>query len=150
MINRFKSLFASLSSADTHPANIEVDAAHLAAAVLLVHAAQLDGHVDETETAVLARITGPNFGLSDDESQNLLDLAAAEAEDANDLFKWTKQINEHFEPDHKIQLIELLWRVVLADDIVTDYEANLLRRVAGLIHVSDKDSAMARQNAQAD
>ncbi|MDC3402218.1 TerB family tellurite resistance protein, partial [Alphaproteobacteria bacterium] len=108
------------------------------------------GHVDETETAVLKRITGPSFGLSSEEAQTLLDLASTAAEEANDLFKWTKQINEHFEPDHKIQLIELLWRVVLADDIVTDYEANLLRRVAGLIHVSDKDSAMARQNAQAD
>ena len=150
MINRFKSLFTSLSNSDAKPANVEVDAAHLAAAVLLVHAAQLDGHVDETETAVLKRITGPSFGLSSEEAQTLLDLASTAAEEANDLFKWTKQINEHFESDHKIQLIELLWRVVLADDIVTDYEANLLRRVAGLIHVSDKDSAMARQNAQAD
>ena len=45
-------------------------------------------------------------------------------------------------------LVELLWRVVLADGVVDDYEANLLRRVAGLIHVTDQDAGAARKRAE--
>ena len=45
-------------------------------------------------------------------------------------------------------LVELLWRVVLADGVVDDYEANLIRRVAGLIHVSDAQAGAARKRVE--
>ena len=46
---------------------------------------------------------------------------------------------------HKLMLIELLWQIVLADGVVDDYEANLMRRVAGLIHVTDQQAGLARK-----
>ena len=46
-------------------------------------------------------------------------------------------------------LVELLWQIVLADGVVDDYEANLMRRVAGLIHVTDQHSGEARKKAEA-
>ncbi len=51
-------------------------------------------------------------------------------------------------PAHKIMLIELLWQIVLADGVVDDYEANLMRRVAGLIHVTDQQAGQARKKAE--
>ena len=46
-------------------------------------------------------------------------------------------------------LLELLWQIVLSDGVVDDYEANLMRRVAGLIYVTDQQSGAARKKAQA-
>jgi len=78
----------------------------------------------------------------------LFDHARAAAESSTDLYHWTSKINAQFSEEHKLQLMELLWRVVDADGTVTDYEASLLRRIAGLIYVSDKESALARQRAR--
>ena len=145
MLDRLKNLFANVEPSKAEPS---FDLAHMAAAVLLAYAAQVDGSLDQHEETVLKRITGPAFGLSEDEAASLIALASTNAETANDLFQWTNIINSQFEYDHKLHLMELLWQVVDADGIVDDYEANLMRRIAGLIHVSDKDSAIARQNAR--
>ena len=96
----------------------------------------------------MQRLVGPYFGLDDAEARALLEQATAAIEAANDLFQFTQQINAEFGPEHKLMLVELLWRVVLADGVVDDYEANLLRRVAGLIHVTDQDAGAARKRAE--
>lgn len=45
--------------------------------------------------------------------------------------------------------MQLLWQIVLSDGVVDDYEANLLRRVAGLIYITDQDAGSARKAAEA-
>jgi uncharacterized tellurite resistance protein B-like protein len=114
-----------------------------------VRAAQIDGHVDAHEQQLLQHLVGPYFGLNDDEAAALLTQATAAIDAANDLFQFTQQINANFGSEHKTMLVELLWRVVLADGVVDDYEANLIRRVAGLIHVSDAEAGAARKRAEA-
>jgi len=64
------------------------------------------------------------------------------------LFQFTQLINTNFDESHKQMLMQLLWQIVLSDGVVDDYEANLLRRVAGLIHVSDQDAGAARKAAE--
>ena len=147
MLNRLKTLIAN----DTPPteAPAPADRLHVAAAALLIRAAQIDGEVDSHEQQLLQRLVGPYFGLDDAEAAALLDQAGAAIDAANDLFQFTQQINASFAPEHKIMLVELLWRVVLADGVVDDYEANLIRRVAGLIHVSDAEAGAARKRAEA-
>jgi uncharacterized tellurite resistance protein B-like protein len=147
MLNRLKTLIAN----DTPPteAPAPADRLHVAAAALLIRAAQIDGEVDSHEQQLLQRLVGPYFGLDDAEAAALLDQAGAAIDAANDLFQFTQQINASFAPEHKIMLVELLWRVVLADGVVDDYEANLIRRVAGLIHVTDTEAGAARKRAEA-
>lgn len=124
------------------------DDTHLAAAVLLAYAAMVDGNYDANEADLLSRVGGSYFGLNDEDVDDLFKHARAAAEASTDLYRWTSQINSQFSEVHKHQLMELLWRVVDADGTVTDYEANLLRRIAGLLYVSDKESALARQRAR--
>ncbi len=125
------------------------DETHLAAAVLLVQAAMVDGTFDAHETELLQRVSGDYFGLNESDVKILFDHAQNAAEASTDLFQWTSKINAQFEAEHKFALMELLWRVVDADGRVTDFEANLMRRVAGLIYVTDQESARARQQARA-
>ena len=147
MLNRLKTLIATDRPAPKAPE--PADRLHVAAAALLVRAAQIDGHVDAHEQQLLQHLVGPYFGLNDDEAAALLTQATAAIDAANDLFQFTQQINANFGPQHKTMLVELLWRVVLADGVVDDYEANLIRRVAGLVHVSDAEAGAARKRAEA-
>ena len=147
MLDRLKTLIATDRPAPEAPE--PADRLHVAAAALLVRAAQIDGHVDAHEQQLLQHLVGPYFGLNDDEAAALLTQATAAIDAANDLFQFTQQINTNFGPEHKTMLIELLWRVVLADGVVDDYEANLIRRVAGLIHISDAEAGAARKRAEA-
>ena len=147
MLNRLKTLIATDRPAPKAPE--PADRLHVAAAALLVRAAQIDGHVDAHEQQLLQHLVGPYFGLNDDEAAALLTQATTAIDAANDLFQFTQQINANFGPEHKTMLVELLWRVVLADGVVDDYEANLIRRVAGLVHVSDAEAGAARKRAEA-
>ena len=49
--------------------------------------------------------------------------------------------------DERLKIVVHLWEIVLIDKVIDDYEANLMRRVAGLLYISDFDSAEARKNA---
>ena len=142
MFNRLKSLF---DSAEVTPET--EDTLSLAAATLLTHAARLDGQADGIEIDTLRQILQDGFSLSEDETQELMTLADTLETEANDLYQWTKVINEHYELPQKIVLIEKLWMVVLSDGRLDDYEANLLRRISGLIHVPDIETGAARQRA---
>ena len=147
MLDRLKNIFNTPTPNDA-PAPA-ADQLHVAAAALLVRAAQIDGHVSEAETALLKRLVGPHFGLSDAEASSLIEQAYAAVDAANDLFQFTQKINADFNEAHKKMLMQLLWQIVLSDGVVDDYEANLLRRVAGLIYITDQDAGAARKAAEA-
>ena len=107
MLNRLKTLIAD--DAPVVKAMEPADRLHVAAAALLVRAAQIDGTVDAHEQQLLQRLVGPYFGLKDEEAAALLTQATAAIDAANDLFQFTQQINANFGPEHKIMLVELLW-----------------------------------------
>ena len=103
-----KSLFTEPVSETAAPRS---DALHIAAAALLVRAAQIDGVMDDNETKLLTRLVGPHFGLESDAAALLIEEAKHAANEASDLFQFTHRINTHFGETHKIMLIELLWQL---------------------------------------
>ena len=120
----------------------------LAAAALLFRAVFVDGNADQDEIAMVERILEEEFGLSHDETVALMAEAKENAINASDHYGWTKRVNVHYSIDEKLYLMEKLWQVALADDHVDDMESAMMRRLAGLIYVTDADSALARQAAQ--
>jgi uncharacterized tellurite resistance protein B-like protein len=58
---------------------------------------------------------------------------------------FTRTIKDGYSPEDRVEIIEMLWEVAYADGVLHDYEANLLRRVGGLIYVSDQDRGDARK-----
>ena len=146
MLDKLTKIFAEPVAEAAAPQSDEL---HIAAAALLVRAAQIDGVMDAEEEKLLARLVGPHFGLEAEAASTLISEAKNAAGEASDLFQFTKRINAHFNEGHKIMLLELLWQIVLADGVVDDYEANLLRRVAGLIYITDQQAGQARKNAEA-
>lgn len=144
MFTRLKTLF------ENNDANLrDEDELSLAAAALLTHAARLDGQADGIETDTLRHVLQDGFNLSEAETTELMSLAETLEAEANDLYRWTKIINAHYDLRQKIILIEKLWLVVLSDGRLDEYEANLLRRLSGLIYVPDIETGAARQRAAA-
>ena len=62
-----------------------------------------------------------------------------------DLF--TSKINKEFEYSKKIKLLEVLWEIILVDGKIHDFESNLVRRLSGLLYVSDIDCGIAKKRA---
>ncbi|MFQ5957815.1 MAG: TerB family tellurite resistance protein [Alphaproteobacteria bacterium] len=149
MIDRIKSLFAAAGTGEpTASEAAGVDELHLAAAALLAEVALGDDRFDDAERAVVERLVRSRFGLDEVEAQRLIDAAEQKAKDATHLLRFTRVIKDNFSPAERVELIEMIWEVVYADGEVHDYEDSLLRRIAGLIYVSDRDRGAARKRAR--
>ncbi len=118
---------------------------HIAAAVLLIEAATLDGVFDTVEKDTIVSLLSRSFGLDADATAKLVDAAIERHEDAVELFAFTSKVKAAFDENQRIEMIEMLWEVVYADQALHDYEANLMRRMAGLLHVPDRASGEARK-----
>ena len=121
----------------------------LASAALLVEAAVMDGQFDDAERTTIQALLQNRFELSETETQELISDAEAAVEDSNELYTLTRTIKNEFEHDERVNMIEMLWEVVYADGELDDYEANLVRRLNGLLHVSDRESGEARKRVLA-
>jgi len=121
----------------------------LAAAALMVEAAALDSDFDADERATIEGLVRRHFGLDAEEAADLIAEAERMAGDSVQWQGFTRAIKEGFDYEERLQLIEMLWQVAYADGELHDYEANLLRRVTGLLYVSDRDTGEARKRVLA-
>jgi len=146
VLNRIKALFGDPDGSTGDAAGGE-DSLQLAAAALLVEAAQMDDHFEERERAKILQLVRDRFALSEEEAATLLESASLRVADSSQLFGFTRVVNDRFSFDERIELMEMLWQVVYVDGALHDYEANLMRRIAGLIHVTDRENGEARKRA---
>jgi uncharacterized tellurite resistance protein B-like protein len=141
MFARLLSLFEYAGAKDSERADFSP--LQRAAAVLLVIAARLDGQIAPDERDSIVRLLRTRLAV--DEALTLVEEADKEAAASTDFYQVTRVIKNRLEPDERASIIEMLWEVAYADGEVHDYEANLIRRVAGLLHVEDRDAGEARR-----
>ena len=144
MIDRLKKMLAGRTAGDDN-ATADEDALKLAAAALLMEAACMDGHADDDEIATVTALLSGHFDISAPEAAELTEAARAAVAQSVELYGFTRTIKDSFDHDDRVAMIEMLWRVAYADGHLHDYEANLVRRVAGLIYVPDRESGEARK-----
>jgi uncharacterized tellurite resistance protein B-like protein len=144
MINKLKSLLDRRQDKDT-----EISADHetlkLATAALLLEAAYMDGHADDDEIATVTALLGDHFGLEPEEANELTEVAREAVAKSVELYGFTRIIKDSFNHEDRVRMIEMLWQVAYADGILHEFEANLVRRVCGLIYVPDRESGEARK-----
>ena len=129
-------------------ANVAFDGRQLAAAALLVHAAGVDNAFDESERARIVDIARTRLGLPADEAAALIDAAERRVENSVQILGFTRTIKDRFSYEQRVELIEMLWEVVYADGRVDEFESQLMRRIAGLIYVTDRDAGEARRRVR--
>ncbi len=114
---------------------------------LMIEAAYTDGNIDLSELNKI-KLSLVNIFSEDPKEVNLaLEKAEQNKNNSKSLHHYTSFINKNFDDKKKILLIEALWEIVLSDGKVHDYESNLIRRLAGLLYVSDVDSGNAKKRA---
>ena len=114
---------------------------------LMIEAANTDGVVDQDEVDKIYSVLNNSFGEDANEIKISLDNAINNRNNSKSLHYYTSKINKEFSIEKKTLLIETLWEIVLADGEVHDYESSLIRRLAGLLYVSDIAAGNAKKKA---
>ena len=117
----------------------------VAAAALLVEAAFMDEEFGEAERRTVANAIRGRFGLSDQEADSLIEVAEGRQAEASHILRFTRAIKDGFNHQERVELLEMLWEVVYADHELHHYEANLMRRLGGLLYVPDRENWEARK-----
>ena len=142
-MRRFLSiLFGDDDAVGAHQAGFAEE--QVAAAALMVEAARLDGSFSDVERDRIRTLLVRHFQLSPWAAAELLSRAERTATESVAWQGFTRAIKDALPPEERVGILELLWEVVYADGTLHDYEASLLRRVAGLLYVSDRESGEAR------
>jgi|GEM_PF-53020 len=144
--NMFADLLKRLSAPEPDP--LDDGDARLALAALLIRIAKADGHYDLAEITRIDKVLKSRFNLDADNLASLRKDAEILESEAPDTVRFTRAIKDHVAYEDRVHVIEALWEVALADG-GRDYEEDaLMRLVAPMLGINDRDSALARQRAQ--
>ena len=143
MINLLKNILNNQNSSeeDDNYKNLELLCG------LMIEAAYTDGQVDKAELQKIKTCLISVFGENSKDVDLVLDKAEKNKNNTKSLHHYTSYINKNFDDKKKLLLIEALWEIVLSDGEIHDYESNLVRRLAGLLYISDVNSGNARKRA---
>lgn len=144
MIDRIKKL---LSGAGMSEASDPEQDTQAAVAALLVEAGRMDQNFSSDERRVVEELLSARFDLSKEQVNELIDTADKRTSESAQYFPFTHRINQAMSPEEKTEVIEMLWSVAYADGTLDPYEDQLIRQVAGLIYVTDRDRMLARKRA---
>ena len=112
-------------------------------AALLVHAAKIDDEYTDVEKKIIKQAL-INLNLAKlNEVDELLKTAEEKEKESNQIVEFTKEIKKN-SMEFRLKIIEMLWKIVYSDKTNDNFESNLVRRVCGLLYVSDKDSGMIK------
>jgi len=114
---------------------------------LMIEAAYTDGKVDASELNKIKLSLINIFSEDPKEVDLVLKKAEENKNNSKSLHHYTSFINKNFDEKKKIHLIEALWEIVLSDGKIHDFESNLIRRLAGLLYISDVNSGNAKKRA---
>lgn len=144
-LNMFRDFLNRLSQPQPDP--LTEDDARLALTALLVRIARSDNDYAPTEVARIDRITARRYGLSPFEATALRARAETLESEAPDTVRFTRAIKDAVPYEDRRAVVEAAWSVALADGQRSGEEDALMRLVASLLGVNDRDSALARQKA---
>lgn len=127
----------------THPHDVRV-----AACVLLVELATVDGEFSAIERTRITEILQRHFGVDAAGAEALITEAAAAGRDAADDFVFTRQVVREYDLAQRMVLAELMWQVVLADGVVDGQESYLMRKLANLLQLEPAFLSEARKRTE--
>lgn len=120
----------------------------LSTATLLVEVMRADYREDLTENEVIFNLLQEFFNMSNEEVALLLEEAESEADQAISLQGFTRFLHENLTIDEKHRIVEMLWKVALADQNLDKHEDHLVRKVSSLLYVSQRDLIKIRNRVK--
>lgn len=145
MLSHLKKMF---SAKEETPAS-QLDEKTTATAALLIEAALSDETYCETEKEMIISVLRRNYDLTDAEVLDVVNAAEEAHSNSDQILYFTRTVKETVPYEDRVHIIEMLWEITYADGELSDYEANLIRRICGLIYVDDVESGKARKRVLA-
>lgn len=144
-MNFFKKIFNTEESE-----NIEIDdnTAIKACIALLLETSMADEILDDNEIDALKITLIKDFKIENDEVDELIALAKENVKDSTSLYEFTRDINDNFSAEQRVQLIESMWKIAYADGNIDKYEERIIRKVSNLIYVAHSDFIKAKISAK--
>ena len=146
MLQSLKKIFAGDQVLNTENENNENNEINILSG-LMIEAANTDGEVTQEE---LNKISHSLINIFK-EDPNIVEISLTKAfenkDNSKSLYYYTSKLNKSYSNEKKIKLIEVLWEIILADNEIHDFETNLIRRLAGLLYISDVECGNAKIRA---
>lgn len=139
MIRSIQEFFYARIATDDAAEVSSEHAQRLATAALLIEISRADFEVADEEKRAIEEALRDGFGISEEETRELIALAEQEVEQAISLYEFTRLVDEAFTPEQKKHIVGLLWQVAYSDDRLEEREEYLIRKIAKLLHVTHAD-----------
>ena len=110
---------------------------------LLIHAAKIDENYSTKEKEIIKKAIINLNKISSEKADKVLINAEKKEMESNQIIDFTREIKKK-SIEYRMNIIEILWKIVYSDGTNDEYESNLIRRVCGLLYVSDKESGMIK------
>ena len=132
----FKKLFEKKNEENINNKNILITA-------LLIHAAKIDDNYTDVEKEIIKKALISLNAITPNEAEELLKKAEKIEQESNQIVAFTREIKKN-SMEFRLKIIEILWKIVYSDGSSDSYESNLIRRVCGLLYISDRDSGIIK------
>ena len=146
MFEIFKSAISKIKNNDKEVHKEEVKALSSIVA-LLVEASSVDGNIGEEEKSHILLILKKQLNIEETEASEILEEAIIKSQDQIEIWSKTHDIRKEMDYEERLKIVELMWEIVLVDQVLDVFESQLMRRVAGLLFVSDFDSGSCKKRA---
>ena len=143
MLKSLKNIFSNEQNINLKEKNIEIDIL----SGLMIEAANTDGNITQDELNKISHSLINVFKEDEKIVEKSLTKAFENKDNSRSLYFYTSKLNKSYSYEKKIQLIEVLWEIILSDDEIHDFETNLIRRLAGLLYISDVECGNAKIRA---
>ena len=132
----FKKIFKKQTKEDTEKKDVLVCA-------LLIHAAKMDENYTEVEKEIIKKALVDINKITIEQAEDLIKSAEKKEKESNQIVKFTGEIKK-YSMEYRLKIIEIICKIVYSDGTSDIYESNLIRRICGLLYVSDKDSGIIK------
>jgi len=143
LLQSLKNIFSTNENLNQNKENKEIDIL----SGLMVEAANTDGKITQEELDKISHSLINVFKEDPQIVENSLTKAFMDKDNSKSLYFYTSKLNKSFSTEKKLMLIQVLWEVILSDSEIHDFETNLIRRLAGLLYISDVECGNAKIRA---
>ena len=111
---------------------------------LFVHAARMDENYTSNEKLIILKALSKISDKDEADIKAILEKAEKKESDSNQILEFTREV-KNYEKNFRLKIIEVLWKIIYSDGVSDMYESNLMRRLAKLLYVSDKETGEIKQ-----
>ena len=111
---------------------------------LLIHAAKIDENYTDVEKEIITKAIMNINKFDINKAKQILKNAEKKEEESNQIIEFTREIKK-YPIEFRLKIIEIIWKIVYSDNKNDSYESTLIRRICGLLYVSDKDNGVIKE-----